>query len=702
MKTKTFVTVIISLLVFVGNAYGQKRSAAQMKSIVSAVMKDANLTNIQEVCSSTDLFSAKESGTKEAQFYIYNHTDGKPGFTIVSANEDSHPVIAYSTNATFDINNMPEGMKELLLIYAKRAAAGDLTTENLKKANALRAYADNKIEPLLGGIAFNQGAPFNDMCPLYNGERCVTGCTATAMSMIMAYYRHPERMKYTTKNISYTTSSKKIKVNWDCSNTIFDWNNILDDYAGRAYSDMEDKSTISKELLGVTNFALSSKYNGYLAMTNLCNISGSNFNGEVQLVLTNDNGEILYPASEPVNISGLGSGYYYSEYPIMPSISSEVPDGSYRLQIAAKTTGATGWSIVKKASSLNNLFTASQRKACYLTVTKTGSSCEILGTTFGCGYGDKQAAAVAMLSGACGATIKADYDVDGTAGGVFEAIYSFVDYMDYAPTIEYLDVEFFTTDGWHEYIQSELTNLRPLFLTGYGDGSGHAFVLDGYEYKNEVPYYHINWGWGGHSNAYFLIDYLKPSVAGTGGYETNYADELHISGKIKPNEGEDPGVCMAASSVTLSKKEVKGSEYITVTANKISNRCVNTFTGTVYIDAVDAEGNVTTLGTLCTISDLRLGYYYQSFQKAVKFPSTVHSGNYTIKLRAVDSENNEAYAYHVYPSVYVTTSIPDGISNVVNEDNTDNGSIFNLNGMKVATPVNGNIYIKGGKKVVVK
>ena len=44
-------------------------------------------------------------------------------------------------------------------------------------------------------------------------------------------------------------------------------------------------------------------------------------------------------------------------------------------------------------------------------------------------------------------------------------------------------------------------------ICGYAQGSGngiggHAFVCDGYDGKG---YYHINWGWGGDSDAYFLL-----------------------------------------------------------------------------------------------------------------------------------------------------------------------------------------------------
>lgn len=59
-----------------------------------------------------------------------------------------------------------------------------------------------------------------------------------------------------------------------------------------------------------------------------------------------------------------------------------------------------------------------------------------------------------------------------------------------------------------EYIsvlKSEIDHRRPILYSGHpDDGSGgHAFVLDDYDDNDR---FHINWGWGGGSNAYFAMD----------------------------------------------------------------------------------------------------------------------------------------------------------------------------------------------------
>lgn len=66
-------------------------------------------------------------------------------------------------------------------------------------------------------------------------------------------------------------------------------------------------------------------------------------------------------------------------------------------------------------------------------------------------------------------------------------------------------------------LKRELDSLRPILYSGYNSemGSGHAFILDGY---NSSDMFHVNWGWGGSSNGYFQIDHLSP-----GGSDFSYA-----------------------------------------------------------------------------------------------------------------------------------------------------------------------------------
>lgn len=62
-----------------------------------------------------------------------------------------------------------------------------------------------------------------------------------------------------------------------------------------------------------------------------------------------------------------------------------------------------------------------------------------------------------------------------------------------------------TQKNWIRLLKNELINGRPIIVRGSGTG-GHAFNFDGFTDN----YFHVNWGWSGSSNGYFLISSLTP------------------------------------------------------------------------------------------------------------------------------------------------------------------------------------------------
>ncbi|MCD6346749.1 MAG: C10 family peptidase [Bacteroidales bacterium] len=61
-----------------------------------------------------------------------------------------------------------------------------------------------------------------------------------------------------------------------------------------------------------------------------------------------------------------------------------------------------------------------------------------------------------------------------------------------------------TVKNWVSMVKNELINGRPIIYRGSGTG-GHAFDFDGFNGE----YFHVNWGWSGSSNGYFLVTSLS-------------------------------------------------------------------------------------------------------------------------------------------------------------------------------------------------
>lgn len=106
--------------------------------------------------------------------------------------------------------------------------------------------------------------------------------------------------------------------------------------------------------------------------------------------------------------------------------------------------------------------------------------------------------------------------------------------------------DYYGVEAWEQMIIDEIDASRPVYYSGSSSKGGHAFVVDGY---NTDGYFHINWGWGGSSDGYFITSILNPKDQGIGSFEGGYNNYQAIIINIKPDEGGKPlvrpltGVC---------------------------------------------------------------------------------------------------------------------------------------------------------------
>lgn len=87
-------------------------------------------------------------------------------------------------------------------------------------------------------------------------------------------------------------------------------------------------------------------------------------------------------------------------------------------------------------------------------------------------------------------------------------------YYKYPDNVKNLNRSDYKAEQWATLVRNELKAKRPVQYAGSGKAGGHSFVCDGY---NEEGYFHFNWGWGGSSDGYFLLNALNPGSLGIGG-----------------------------------------------------------------------------------------------------------------------------------------------------------------------------------------
>ena len=631
--SKRLIAIMLTAFMATTAAFAAQRSLEEMKSIAYAAFNldntqtDPFLVPLLDVkCKSSDLLDASLFKNDEEAFYIFAFTNGAPGYVIVSADTRLPEVIAYSASSRFDGNKMPEPMKAFLQTYvekmnntpesfvAKRRARGKLFANSTNSSYVL---------PLLGDIAFGQNAPYNIACPTVNGTHTVTGCVATAMAQIMKYHQHPSRMK--GNNISYTTQSLGIKVTWNPSSTTFDWSKIRDTYTGyiAPYSDNETVTNDTYMMIQDVSY----EENGNITLKGVYNISGETISGTNQYILTDNNGVFIRPLPAIFTFSDLKANYGWPNLNFNPLLPASFSDGNYRLYIGTKKNGTSQWSY---AQQYNNGYL----QEFYLSVKKTGKFFTIEGSDYNypC-YIEEEAAEVAKLLAACGASVEMDYGTGASGASTTDAGEAFINNFSYDTNIEELSPSFFQTDDWHARIQKELQARRPLLVSGEADtGSGHAFIIDGYRFDGSTPYYHVNWGWNGSGNAYFLIDNMRPSEAGTGGYNDNYSYDYTLFFGIQPENNIDEGIALS-SSYTVDKSTYSAGNTIAFSISRLKNISCVTFTGNVK--AYACSGNrCYELGTIISPYDLGPGYYYSNISRSFTLPSTIPTGTYRIIMKA--------------------------------------------------------------------
>lgn len=234
-------TLLLFLLLMAMPVLAENRSFRQAREIAERhAAKNGAHIGLQSV-KRAKVLNKQQSTTSSRGYYVFPH-DGNCGYTIVSGDDRMPEIVGYSTTDTYSEENMPDGMKHLMQAYEAMATAlanGDAKAERcLAEKEALAAdstYRQPRVAPLLADVAWGQSEPYNNLCPMYDGQRrTVTGCVATAMAQLMMYYKYPQTLKSDIP--AYQTKSYQLDMPSVSAGERYDWDNMLPQYSGSAYT----------------------------------------------------------------------------------------------------------------------------------------------------------------------------------------------------------------------------------------------------------------------------------------------------------------------------------------------------------------------------------------------------------------------------------------------------------------------------------
>ncbi|MBR2368185.1 MAG: C10 family peptidase [Alistipes sp.] len=174
-------------------------------------------------------FLAQPFGTTDADatLYIYNRASND-GYVIVSGDDNTAPIVAFSLDRAFDVENMPFTTRRLLEAWNEQIAAaraGLIPPVKLaSQGNVVKKYDTAQ---------WSQFTPYNDECPIIDGYRAVTGCVATAMSIICHYNKWPKEVSGETPAYTYDDMVDKNTKRSIAANPLgptYDYDNMLMGY----------------------------------------------------------------------------------------------------------------------------------------------------------------------------------------------------------------------------------------------------------------------------------------------------------------------------------------------------------------------------------------------------------------------------------------------------------------------------------------
>ncbi|WP_233547798.1 thiol protease/hemagglutinin PrtT [Parabacteroides sp. AF17-28] len=216
-------------------------------------------------------------------------------------------------------------------------------------------------------------------------------------------------------------------------------------------------------------------------------------------------------------------------------------------------------------------------------------------------YTDQQAQNVATLMYDCGVFSDMDYAPGNSGALMLTAAQGLVNYMKYDKSLHVLQRENYQTAEWESIIKGELDNNRPVVYGGENDQKeGHQFIIDGY---NTADYYHVNWGWSGLANGYYLLAVLEPEEQGTGGNSGGgfSLDQMAMISMQKPVEGstyedmltffygESGGIVF--DGLDASTDTFEPGQMFEVQFGYVGNMSIRNFTGDLVVALVDKDGN---------------------------------------------------------------------------------------------------------------
>lgn len=214
---KNYLLILLFVVSMITNTYAQNVDVDRAKKIGEMFVKESTSLGKERGLVTSTLSHTFRLSDATPAIYVFNIDGG--GFVVVSAEEKVKPILAYSTNGSFDADDMAPGFNFTLASYQDEIefvrknnieATADIRKEwSMVESNG--RITENRsagVGPLMTST-WNQNYPYNSLCPedtAGNGGHVYAGCVATAMAQVMNYWGYPAKGNGSHSYVPYNWS----------------------------------------------------------------------------------------------------------------------------------------------------------------------------------------------------------------------------------------------------------------------------------------------------------------------------------------------------------------------------------------------------------------------------------------------------------------------------------------------------------------
>ena len=140
---------------------------------------------------------------------------------------------------------------------------------------------------------------------------------------------------------------------------------------------------------------------------------------------------------------------------------------------------------------------------------------------------------VSRLMWEIGANVKTMYSLERCSAFNNFLEQALRDQFGYSPALRGIARRNYSLTEWNNIVRQEIDANRPTIYYGYSkQRGGHFFICDGYK-----DYYtHINWGWGGMMDGFYVMSVLPGYVA--------FTENQYMTIGIEKDKGQHPYICL--------------------------------------------------------------------------------------------------------------------------------------------------------------